>query len=209
MDAQQSHLQNIIDWRRYGHWDSSANKARLSAFLLWQTHEPAKLAALQDDADYSSGDADLALTEGFRRESAVALELIIKAVIAKKMELRYDPNSERVPATHDIPALWQKAELPELDRQDKYRLHLFKSILNWSGRYATPKTAKAWAEENREFSALDDPALPRGKIVFTKPILTDWEDFDRLFQMAQSRLRELRVRQPPLEGRVTQDSSSS
>jgi hypothetical protein len=190
MDAERSHLQNIIDWRRYGHWSSSANKARLSAFLLWQTHEPAKLAALQDGANYSSGDADLALTEGFRRESAVALELIIKAVIAKKLELQYDPNSERVPATHDIPALWRKAELPELDRQDK--LQLFKSILNWSGRYATPKTAKAWAEENREFSALDDPALPKGKIEFKTPIRTGWEDFDRLFQMAKSRLRELR-----------------
>jgi hypothetical protein len=199
MDAEQSHLQNIIDWRRYGHWDSSAKKARLSAFLLWQTLEPAKLAALQHDADYSSGDADLALSEGFRRESAVALELIIKAVIAKKMELRYDASSDRVPATHDIPSLWRKAGLPELDRQDKYRLHMFKSILNWSGRYATPKTAKAWAQENREFSALDDPALPKGKFVLTTPILTGWEDFDRLFQVAAVELHGLRRRSLPVE----------
>ena len=208
MDAEQSHLQNIIDWRRYGHWDSSAKKARLSAFLLWQTQESGKLAALQRDAGYPSGDASLALSEGFRRESAVALELIIKAVIAKKMELQYDPNSERVPATHDIPNLWRKAELPELDRQDKYRLHMFKSILNWSGRYATPKTAKAWAVENREFSALDDPAMPKGKFVFKTVILTGWEDFDRLFQIAESRLRDLTVRQrySNIEERVTRDN---
>lgn len=71
--------QSTFDWCRYGHWDTSAEKARLSAFLLWQTRERDKLAALQNEAHYTNGDADLAVLEGFRRESAVALELIIKA----------------------------------------------------------------------------------------------------------------------------------
>jgi hypothetical protein len=140
--------QSTFDWRRYGHWDTSVEKAHLSAFVLWQARESTRLAALQRDRHYSGGDADLAMLEGFGRESAVAVELIIKAVIAKQLRLRYAAVSERVPVTHDIPKLWQDAELPELDKEDKYRLLLFKSVLMWSGRYGTPRTAKAWAEEN-------------------------------------------------------------
>jgi hypothetical protein len=69
--------QSTFDWRRYGHWDTSATKAWLSAYLLWHTREPDKLAVLQHEAGYASGDAELALHEGFSRESSVALELII------------------------------------------------------------------------------------------------------------------------------------
>jgi hypothetical protein len=75
--------QSGFDWRRYGHWDTSAEKARLAAFLLWQYIGVSKLAELARELEYRSGDVKLAMLEGFRRESAVALELIIKAVIAK------------------------------------------------------------------------------------------------------------------------------
>jgi 4-hydroxy-3-methylbut-2-en-1-yl diphosphate synthase IspG/GcpE len=183
--------QSIFDWRRYGHWDTSAEKARLTAFLLWQYIGVSKLAELTGELEYSSGDADLAMREGFRRESAVALELIVKAVIAKQLELERAPPSDRVPATHDILALWVQAELPALSREDRYRLLLFKSVLMWSGRYATPRTAKVWADENAAFDALNDPPPKSGEFVFRTPITFSWEDFDRLYQMAKARLLEL------------------
>lgn len=110
-------------------------------------------------------------------KGAVALELIIKAVIAEQFRLRHASESERVPTTHDIPKLWLKAGLPELEKEDKYRLLLFKRVLSWSGRYATPRSAKAWAEENRTFAELDCPTQWCG-----------WEEFDRLFQTARARL---------------------
>jgi HEPN domain-containing protein len=183
--------QSTFDWCRYGHWNTSAEKARLSAFLLWQTCERDKLAALQNEAHYTNGDADLALLEGFRRESAVALELIIKAVIAEQFRRRRASESERVPKTHDIPKLWLEAGLPELERDDKYRLLLFKSVLYWSGRYAMPQSAEAWAEENRAFAELEGPAQREGKFIFKTPISYGWEEFDRLFQIARARWFEL------------------
>lgn len=184
------HEQSTFDWRRYGHWETSAHKAWLCAFLLWQAHQPEKLATLVRDANYGAGDGGLAMWEGFRRESAVALELIVKAIIAKQLQLRHAPPPERVPATHDIPALWVQAGLPELEREDQYRLLLFKSVLMWSGRYATPRSAKAWAEENRALDALD-PARRNGRLVIRRPISFGWEEFDRLYQMAEARLLTL------------------
>lgn len=184
------HEESTFDWRRYGHWDTSAAKARLCAFLLWQADQPEKLVALTRDANYASGDAGQATWEGFRRESAVALELVVKAVIAKQLELQRAPPANRVPATHDIPALWAAAGLPELGCEDRYRLLLFKSVLMWSGRYATPRTAKAWAEENRALAALN-PSQREGRLIVKRPISFGWAEFDRLYQMAEARLRDL------------------
>jgi hypothetical protein len=46
---------------------------------------------------YWGGDADLAVHEAFRRESAIALELVVKAVIADKLQARgADPAKEGV-----------------------------------------------------------------------------------------------------------------
>ena len=182
-----SNAKDVIEWRRFGHWNSSAAKARFSAFVLWNLRGDALIGKMADECGHQRGDEDLAVSEAFRRESAVALELVIKAVIAHKLQTRgADPATESVPATHDIPKLWLDAGLPDLPRQDLYRLHLAKSILMWSGRYATPRTAKAWEEENKAFDALEDPVPEPGKIVFRKPITMSWAEFDRLYQIAQS-----------------------
>jgi HEPN domain-containing protein len=132
-------LQSRFDWHRYSQWAPLAERARLAAFVLWRVagDRTGLLTALWHDARYSYGDASVAMLEGFRRESAVAIELIIKAVIAEQFKLR--DASERVPATHDIRRLWQEAGLPQLNREDEHLLLSFKSILNWSGRYATPR----------------------------------------------------------------------
>ena len=114
------------------------------------------------ESAYTGGDAGLALTEAFRRESAIALELVVKAVIAHKLQARgANPATEWVPATHDLPKLWTDAGLPELPRDDKYLLLLVKQVLMWSGRYGTPLTAEAWKKENKAFDALGIPPLNR------------------------------------------------
>lgn len=182
---------DVFKWRRFGHWTTSAEKAWFAAYLLWHMRDQAKLKDVIRECDYKNGDGDLAVIEAFRRESGVALELIIKAVIARSMETRQaGPSIEGVPANHDIPSLWSQANLPDLPREDKYRLLLVKQTLMWSGRYATPRTVKAWEEENKAFDTLEDlPAMP-GKFVNRKPITFSWTDFDRLYQTAKANLSQ-------------------
>jgi hypothetical protein len=176
---------DLFEWRRLGHWDSAAAKARFAAYVLWRMRDTSLHAEMVKECGHESDDAGLALLEAFRRESAVALELVVKAVIASKLRAKgADPATEGVPATHDLPKLWQEAGLPALSGDDLYRLHLAKSVLMWAGRYATPRSVKAWEQENKEFDALEDPPRYEKKFVFRTPITLGWEDFDRLYQVA-------------------------
>ena len=178
---------DVFAWRRYGHWGSSAAKARLSAYVLWSTQGSSRLAELAQECGHASGDAELGMSEAFRRESAIALELVVKAVLAKRLSARgADPATEGVPATHDLPKLWRDAGLPKLSSADSYRLQLAKSVLLWAGRYPTPKSAKAWESETAEFDALEDPPRDKSKIEFKTPVTMGWEDFDRLYQIAKN-----------------------
>lgn len=180
---------DVFEWRRYAHWDSSAAKARFAAYLLWQMRDKALHSTLASECGHESGDSGLALTEAFRRESAISLELIVKAVIAKKLRDRAaDPAIEGVPATHDLPKLWREAGLPNLSADDLYRLQRAKSVLIWAGRYPTPKSVKAWEEEGQEFDVLETPPRDKTKFTFRTPITTSWEDFDRLYQFAKQAL---------------------
>jgi hypothetical protein len=139
---------DVFEWRRFGHWESSAAKARFAAFVLWHMADDSRYVELAHAASHKSDDARLGLLEAFRRESAVALELVVKAVVASKLIARAaDPSKEGVPATHDLPRLWSHAGLPALGNEDKYRLQLVKSVLMWSGRYPTPRTVKAWEDQ--------------------------------------------------------------
>jgi hypothetical protein len=67
--------QSTFEWRRLGvaHWKSRAENARLSACFLWQFREREETAAAVAVCDYG-GSPDIALYEGYLRESAVALE---------------------------------------------------------------------------------------------------------------------------------------
>lgn len=176
---------DVFEWRRFGHWQSMAVKARFAAYVLWRMRDNSLHTGMAQECGHDSDDAGLALLEAFRRECAVALELVVKAVIASKLRARAaDPATESVPATHDLPKLWQEADLPALSGDDLYRLHLVKSVLMWAGRYATPRTVKAWEQENKEFDALAYSPHDEKKYVFRTPITLGWEDFDRLYQIA-------------------------
>ncbi len=182
---------NVFEWRRFGHWGTSAAKARFSAFLFWNLRGDSWIGEMADKCSQQRGDADLAVQEAFRRESAVALELVVKAVIAHELQARgADPATEGVPTTHDVPRLWKDAGLPELPREDLYRLQLVKSVLMWSGRYATPRTVKAWEGETKAFDALEDPPPEPGRFTMRTPITFGWTEFDRLYQIAAQRFRQ-------------------
>jgi hypothetical protein len=180
---------DVFEWRKFSHWDSNAAKARFAAYVLWRMRDISRHADLARECGHGRGDTGLALSEAFQRESAIALELVVKAVIASKLRARdADPATEGVPATHNLSNLWREAGLPALSSEDLYRLQLVKSVLTWAGRYATPRSVKAWEEENKEFDALENPTRDKTKFVFRTPITFGWEDFDRLYQIAHQAL---------------------
>ena len=185
-----SNEKDVFEWRRFGHWSTSASKARFSAFLLWTLRGESRIREMAARCSHQGDDADLAVLEAFRRESAVALELVVKAVISDGLQATgADPATEGIPLTHDMPKLWRDAGLPELPRDDLYRLQMAKSVLMWSGRYPTPRTVKAWEEETKAFDALEDTTSETSRFTLRTPIRFGWDEFDRLYQLAALRLR--------------------
>src|ERR1700675_349501 len=80
------------------HFEGRAANALHSASVLW-------------NAD---------VQEGFVREASIALELIVKAVIAQRLEVGEDLGGiTRVPVSHNVPKLWSDANLPDLPREDR------------------------------------------------------------------------------------------
>ncbi len=99
---------DTFEWRRFGHWKSTASKTRFSAFLLWNLKGNSWVDEMADKCGHQTGDSGLAVGEAFRCESAIALELVIKAVIAHKLQAS-GAATANVPTTHDIPELWKQA----------------------------------------------------------------------------------------------------
>ena len=84
---------------------------------------------------------------GICPRAPLALELIIKAVIALRLENGEDLGSvTKVPANHMIPELWSQARLPQLSRDDYGRLIKARIYLRWAGRYPAP-AAMDWTPQ--------------------------------------------------------------
>lgn len=86
--------------------------AHFSAYFLYNA--PSTQASKQAQHLGQISGAGKALRDAFRREAALSLELIIKAVIAKKYEVIFmkEKKWHQVPAHHDIVKLWREANLP-------------------------------------------------------------------------------------------------
>lgn len=179
---------DLFEWRRFsGHWGANAAKARLAAYVLWRMLEDSRLSEMAYECGHQVGDSNIAIMEAFRRESAIALELIIKSIIVNKLQaMPVDSLTKGISLTHNLPKLWKEANLPELSREDKYRLQRMTSVLYWSGRYPVPKTVTNWENENKALDALRSPPPEPGKLSFQKPISMGWTEFDRLYQIAHS-----------------------
>ncbi len=190
---------SIHDRRRRAplHYWSKANNARLAARVICDA--PQELQASSAEAIGYGDSPFIALNESFRRECSIALELIIKAVIAQRVELGIaNKNVHRVPHTHDLISLWGAAELGPLSTDDRHTLLIARRILKWSGRYAAPKDDQsAYRDDDEEQRILDAPAPP--DVARARKWRTiDWEQFDRVYGIASSVFWTLRRE---LEGR--------
>jgi len=178
---------SIYEMRRRAplHYWARANNARFVAY--WLSHS-ASVDGFDAAAIVSGyrGTPDVALYEGFRREAALALELIVKAVIARKIEQRKAPEHVvRVRPVHDVPRLWIEAALPALSTDDQLRLLAVKILLSWSGRYAAPKNDQMIDRERNEEEALSGSvASSANRLRIRKMLPFGWDDFDRIYQIA-------------------------
>lgn len=172
------------------HYVARADNARYVAFVLHSRLPADLLRELADSAGYG-GSPNIAMYEGFAREAALALELIIKAVIAQKLELGVAAvGVTTIRMTHDVLRLWEDAGLTTLSREDQALLLSAKRILIWSGRYAAPKTdADIFREE-----AAYDKLFPRtnGELFRVRKDYFDWNGFDRIYGMAANEFWDLR-----------------
>jgi hypothetical protein len=124
------------------------------------------------------------LWDGFTREGSLALELIIKAVIAQRLELGEDLGSiTRVPATHKIPELWSQAKLPELPPADYGRLVSARVFLMWAGRYPAPNRDADGERDHADLWEYSYDQIPTSSM-FRKPQSFDWDDVDRIYSVA-------------------------
>lgn len=121
-----------------------------------------------------------ALFEGWLRESSLALELIVKGVLAERAV--QTGGEAVVPNVHDVPKLWRMAQLPRLSRDDEYRLLVAYQVLQWAGRYAAPRKGRPdlFAEMRKMRTYATD-----GRTQRVEPLNYDWDSFDALFQQAQ------------------------
>lgn len=156
--------------------------------MLWSSSR-ANQERLAAEIDYG-GDPNIALNEGFLREASIALELIIKAVIAARIERgTAKPGVVKVRLNHDLVSLWEDAELPVLQRGDLHRLMIAKRILYWAGRYAAPKKDADYAREEADMQPLLD-TKQLGALLLYQPRSLSWDDFNRIYEVASASLGE-------------------
>jgi hypothetical protein len=182
---QARHISTLNEMRRSApaHFWSKADNARFNAYVLSHGMPDGHAERSAEGAHYG-GSTKHALYEGFLREAAIATELAIKAVIAKKLRAgTAPPHVTRVRMTHDVVALWGEAGLPKLTKEQMVSLHRVRSLLNWASRYAAPASDE---QEFREMAELRKVDPPPEKFTITRAHYLDWTDFDGLYQIAMS-----------------------
>lgn len=167
------------------HYWAKAQNARFAAYAI-NTMDQEAQKRCAEQLGYLG-----ALHEAFFREAALALELIIKAVIAQRIEVRLaQRHVVKVRPTHDLVSLWSDAELPRLPPDDLHRLMIAKRILHWAGRYAAPRTDEQADREQEEMAPLEErPISSRLKARRLRSF--GWDDFDRIYQVALTSFVEL------------------
>lgn len=165
------------------HFWAKADNARMAARYL----SDATSASLSDAATqigYRSSTM-IAVEEAFIRESSLALELIIKAVTATKIE-KGRVNITKVKATHRLPELWKEAQLPDLERPEK--LHLLQAgiALHWAGRYAAPLNDHTYERDLADVEKLLEVDNRFKRIKIRKPQPMTWDRFDKIYAVAES-----------------------
>ena len=158
---------------------SRADGSRYVAYCIWTLRQGQTI-----DPEPIGGDlegAKEALFWGWLRESSLALELILKSVLAQtKLDQESAPS---VPSTHNVPQLWKMAGLPKTSWQQEYFLASAYQVLSWAGRYSAPRKGTHDLFENRESIR---PRIKLGRGTTPAPVKMDWDSFDTLYQIAQN-----------------------
>lgn len=177
------------------HYLAKAGNARFAASLLWNLQGSGH-KGLEDVVPFG-GSPDVAIIEAFRRETAFALESIIKAVVAQRIEFAIaQKHVTRVYPTHRLDKLWLDAELPKISLEDYQRLLITTQYLSWAGRYAAPNDDAKFYKDMEEIEALDvyDEA---GESRIRKARSFEWSDFDRIYAIAAEEFWSLRKLHDP------------
>jgi len=192
----QDGFRSIHDMRRAapGHYWAKANNARLVAYILSQGLPAQNLNSAAEKIGFS-GTPSIAIGEAFQREASLALELIIKSVIAEKIQTRNCLSGlSAVPMTHDVVRLWKQAGLPDLSNADWRQLHHVKRLLYWAARYAAPSNDERYGKEEKEIAVY--PVESEGRSLADRirsgdvPVL-DWQTFDRFYEMAMNEIKRI------------------
>ena len=165
------------------HFFAKARNARFAAYAL-HAIDSTNQCRFADEIGYG-GSPSIALAESFHREAAIALELIVKAVIAQLIENKTaSPHVTKVCPTHNLKSLWSDADLPPLSKSNEQILLLARRILFWSGRYAAPrKEDKKVKEEELELDRVaNKQAFGTTYVMSFAPF--DWATFDGIYEIA-------------------------
>jgi len=178
--------------RAPGHYAAKGYNAWFGAYVLWHLSDDTLEKAAEDRY---GGNPRIAIGEAYRREASLALELILKAVIACKIQRRTAPaHVKRVPQTHEVLRLWRDAALPTPSPDDATRLFDAGRTLIWTGKYGAPRTDEAGMKEHEEAERLRRVQQKSQKMAGSRgwwhtPL--DWDSFDRLFHVASAELERL------------------
>jgi hypothetical protein len=130
---------------------------------------------------------------GFLREASLALELIIKAVIAQRLELGESLGSiTRVPISHNVSQLWSHAKLPKPSEADYGRLVRARVVLMWAGRYPAPNKDADGDRDDAELWEHDYERPPNPTSLFRTPRSFNLEDVRRIYSIANDCFWDLR-----------------
>lgn len=131
-------------------WRRLAEERRFAAYALWHIPE-AQVREMAHSADFQSSTPEWPLELSFYREAGQALELILKACLAKEVQAG---TRSKMPLLHDIAELWGSAGMPRLAGEDMKRLRLFTRVGVCFGRYPVPST---YERGDRESALLRTP----------------------------------------------------
>lgn len=181
MGRSQHMFDSVFDMRKSAplHYLARADNARFSAFILSRPESEFGISNA-DELGYG-GTPRIGMHEGFLREASLALELILKAIIASTRK-----SGVGIPHTHNLPQLWSEAKLTTLEPFDNYQLFEFYVTMKWSGRYPVAKTRREYESDNDELTRLRIEAQGKSQFGLRVHSLlpTGWNEFERLYQFA-------------------------
>lgn len=180
-------MTTVHEMRRnaFHHYRARAGNARVCAWTLAHAGE-----RMDGPPDLSPNIATgVAWHEGFLREAAIAIELLLKSAICLRIEA--GDRTLPVPLTHNLPQLWTEAGLRKPnDARTRHDLETLRVVLAWSGRYPTAPNADKEASDVRAIHAdMEHFELGSLKVYRARPLR--WAEFEALYSTIEVKIGAL------------------